>query len=103
MSSFRGLQPWLRPYADYLMQWFPDLRITSVYRSYTSQYELWINRANNPFPVAPPGCSQHNLGLAWDMVGDTGRLALAGRIWSSWGGDWTPRDPIHFGVGGQPC
>lgn len=100
-----GLQPWLRPYAEYLLGHLKPygVTVTSVYRSYTKQLELWHARASNPYPVAPPGCSQHNLGLAWDMVGPPEVLEWAGAVWTSWGGDWTARDPIHFGVGGQPC
>lgn len=99
-----GLQPWLRPYAEYLVRHLaPHVTITSVYRSYTRQLELWNNRARNPYPVAPPGCSQHNLGLAWDMTGPPEVLRWAGAVWKSWGGNWLESDPIHFGVGGQPC
>lgn len=95
-----GLQPWLRPYAEALCSYFPQLRVTSVYRSYTKQLELWNNRATNPYPVAPPGSSYHEYGRAWDMVGPDEYLDWAGRTWESWGGTWGGRfsrsDPIHF-------
>lgn len=97
---FSGLQPWLRPYAEYLVAYFPRLRVTSVYRSPTKQLELWNNRANNPYPVAPPGSSYHEYGRAWDMVGPAEDLEWAGRTWASWGGTWggnfSRSDPIHF-------
>lgn len=105
--TLSGLQPWLRPYADYLvtaMQRYGRVTVTSTYRSYSEQLALYRNRAINPYPVAPPGCSQHNLGLAWDMTTDVpGLLEAAGRAWKAAGGDWRASDPIHFGVGGQPC
>ncbi len=98
MSSFSGLQPWLRPYASALKAYFPGLRVTSVYRSYSEQLRLWNNRARNPYPVAPPGQSLHEYGLAWDMVGADDQLEAAGRAWNSWGGHWSPSDKIHFEV-----
>lgn len=94
--SFSGLQPWLRPWADYLLRYFPQLKVTNTYRSYTEQLKLWNNRHNNPYPVAPPGKSYHEYGRAWDMVGPPDQLARAGSIWRSWGGTWFERDPIHF-------
>lgn len=99
-STFSGLQSWLRPYASALVAYFPRLTITSVRRSRTQQLALWYNRHNNPYPVAPPGTSKHELGLAWDMVGPEDQLELAGRTWESWGGRWGGRfgDPIHFEV-----
>lgn len=92
----RGLQPWLEPWADHLVRYFPELRITSVYRSYSEQLALWNNRHNNPYPVAPPGRSMHGLGRAWDMTGPSASLERAGLTWRSWGGTWSPRDSIHF-------
>lgn len=96
--SFSGLQPWLRPHAQALLGYFPRLRVTSVYRSRTQQLRLWNNRHRNPYPVAPPGQSLHEYGLAWDMVGPPELLEEAGRIWNSWGGHWSPADRIHFEV-----
>lgn len=100
MSSLSGLQPWLIPYATQLLKYFPQLQITSVRRSKTEQLKLWNNRHNNPYPVAPPGTSRHELGLAWDMVGPPEVLKVAGAVWESWGGTWGGRfnDPIHFEV-----
>lgn len=100
-SALRGLEPWLRPYADALASYFPGLQITSVRRSKTQQLRLWNTRHRNPYPVAPPGTSKHERGLAWDMVGPKEQLEQAGRVWESWGGRWGGRrynDPIHFEV-----
>lgn len=98
MSRFRGLTPGLRPYAEALSAYFPRLQITSVRRSYTEQLRLWHNRHNNPYPVAPPGTSKHELGRAFDLVGPPEVLREAGRVWEAWGGRWGGRfnDPIHF-------
>lgn len=98
MSWASGLEPWLRPYAQYLVALFPRLRVTSVRRSRTEQIRLYRARRNNPYPVAPPGLSKHEYGLAWDMVGPREQLHEAGRIWNLWGGSWSPRDEIHFEV-----
>lgn len=94
-----GLQPWLRPWAEYLIRHSRQpMRVTSAYRSYSDQLQLWLNRSRNPFPVAPPGQSYHQYGRAWDMVGDRATLHALGRIWISWGGRWSPSDEIHFEV-----
>ena len=96
MSGLGGLQPWLQPYAEQLVRYFPQLTITSVFRSYSEQLELWRNRDRNPYPVAPPGHSYHQFGRAWDMTGPREVLEYAGRTWSSWGGTWSVNDRIHF-------
>ena len=102
MASLDGLLPELVPYARYLVSLFPQLRVTSVYRSPTEQRELYRNRARNPYPVAPPGRSYHEYRRAFDVVGPPNELAQAGAIWESWGGRWGGRfrnlDPIHFEV-----
>lgn len=101
MANLSELLPELEPYARYLVVQFPRLTITSVYRSYTEQLQLYRNRARNPFPVAPPGRSYHGYRRAWDMVGPSDELAAAGELWErmggTWGGHLKPRpDPIHF-------
>jgi hypothetical protein len=98
VSWDRGLVPELRPFARALVGGFPGLRVTSVRRSRTEQIRLWRTRARNPYPVAPPGQSLHEYGLAWDMVGPLETLRRAGLTWKSWGGHWSPADVIHFEV-----
>lgn len=98
MLSLSGLDPALRPFAQRLVAMFPELVVTSVFRSYSDQLALWNERHRNPFPVAPPGSSKHERGLAWDMTGPPDRLREAGRVWRSWGGRWFESDPIHFEV-----
>lgn len=41
--------------------------ITSGWRSSEAQQRLWDQRASNPYPVAPPGTSMHERGLAVDV------------------------------------
>lgn len=105
MASLGDLRPEIAPYAEYLFSFLEPYgaRVTSVYRSYSDQLELYRNRANNPYPVAPPGQSKHELGLAFDITAPPEILAWAGQVWESWGGRWGGRftsrpDPIHFEV-----
>jgi hypothetical protein len=87
----------LRPWAEALVSYFPQLTVTSVYRSRSEQIELYRNRAKNRYPVAPPGKSYHEVMRAWDMTGPRHQLYAAGRLWQSWGGTWGgARDAIHF-------
>lgn len=90
-----GLESWLRPYAEYLISYY-RMTPTSVYRSYSDQLKLWNNRANNPFPVAPPGSSYHQYRRAFDVSAPREVLYAAGATWRSWGGTWHESDPIHF-------
>lgn len=74
--------------------------VTSTYRSLAHQRRLYRARlaGRHPLPVAPPGRSAHNYGLAFDMV-VKGDVAGLGRLWESYGGVWGgQRDPVHFGV-----
>ena len=102
-----GLQKWLIPYAELLIGLAPrgSLRVTSVIRTRAHQEKLYAARQAGqwPYPVAPPGCSQHEYGYAWDMVGDAALLRELGAIWKSWGGQWGESDPIHFGLRGGVC
>lgn len=91
-----GLQPWLRPYAEYLLSHHPEARLTSTYRSRSAQLKLWRNRHTNPYPVAPPGTSYHERGRAFDVVAPTTVLRSMGAMWRQMGGKWFESDPIHF-------
>lgn len=99
-QALNQLDPVLRPYAAHLVAWIfaqdPHARITSVYRSYDDQLRLWLNRHNNPYPVAPPGRSYHQYRRAWDIVARPEVLRAAGAAWKSWGGTWSESDIIHF-------
>ena len=70
--------------------------VVSGFRSPAQQRALWENRHTNPYPVARPGRSRHEVGLAVDVPsGFVGRLVeVAARA-----GLCRPlpqSDPIHF-------
>lgn len=78
--------------------------VTSVRRTREEQAKLYAAylAGRNPYPVAPPGRSAHEHGLAWDMDvrwqdGSDG-APLAGEWWQSIGGVWSPKDRVHYGV-----
>jgi hypothetical protein len=104
VSVLSGLDPNVRPWAE----WFVSaLRaagynpiITSVRRSRATQERLYRDylAGRNPYPVAVPGTSRHERGLAWDMVVENPEYV--GGIWNTvapnvfkWGGR---ADPVHF-------
>lgn len=105
-SSLSNLQPWLRPYAEWLVWAAPyagvrSLRITSVVRSRAKQQLLYTRylAGLSRFPAAPPGKSLHEHGLAWDMVTvPYSALSILGDWWNQLGGRWSPKDAIHFSV-----
>jgi hypothetical protein len=72
--------------------------ITSGYRSTEAQAALYANRTANPYPVAAPGSSMHERGLAIDVPADfvPRLLEIASRagLCQPYPGD----DPIHFEV-----
>jgi D-alanyl-D-alanine carboxypeptidase/Putative Flp pilus-assembly TadE/G-like len=70
--------------------------VVSGYRSTAEQAVLWANRATNPFPVAAPGTSMHERGLAIDVPSSfvPTLLTVAGAA-----GLCQPlpaTDPVHF-------
>lgn len=75
--------------------------ITSGYRSPEKQAELYARRATNRYPVAPPGRSTHEKGLAVDvpmwfvrrLVGVAAQAGLCRPLAST--------DPVHFEVCGS--
>lgn len=74
-----------------------DARVTSGYRSTRKQawlYNRWINGLQD-YPVAPPGTSDHEKGLALDVVStNTDKLvSLLASVGLTWAG---PSDPVHF-------
>ena len=96
-STLGGLEPWLRPYAEALVQLGgAQVSVTSARRTWGQQLRLWLNRWRNPYPVAPPGQSYHEYGRAFDLAGPPELLHRLGAVWRSWGGTWYPSDQIHF-------
>lgn len=107
--GFSGLDPQLRPWAEYLARVAQlngiSVQITSTRRSSQEQAALYARylRGESDLPAAPPGGSLHEYGLAFDVVfggnyrGDAQRAL--GQLWQSWGGRWAAdKDPVHFSV-----
>jgi D-alanyl-D-alanine carboxypeptidase len=70
--------------------------ITSGWRSYAQQAVLWARRATNPYPVARPGTSMHERGLAIDVP--LGFVAVLRSV-AALAGLCQPlptSDPVHF-------
>src|SRR6266478_10020529 len=78
-------------------------RITSTIRSNSEQRRLY-NRflaGQAGYPVAAPGYSAHEYGLAFDMVvSPMEALADVGYTWQQWGGGWNGADAVHFELPG---
>jgi hypothetical protein len=75
------------------------LPIVSGFRSAAEQQALWDAREANPYPVAPPGTSLHEAGLAVDVPLD---LVPALLVVAPQAGLCQPlprTDPVHF----EPC
>lgn len=72
-------------------------RVTSGYRSRSKQTALYRRylAGLQPYPVAAPGTSDHEKGLALDVVStNTAKLvALLASVGLYWAG---PSDPVHF-------
>lgn len=70
--------------------------ISSGRRSAAQQAALWAGRATNPYPVAPPGTSMHERGLAIDVprsfVAVLGPVAAAAGLCRP----LPVSDPVHF-------
>lgn len=79
-----------------------DARVTSGYRSRQKQAWLYNRylRGLQPYPVAPPGTSDHEKGLAIDVVStNTNKLVpLLRSAGLNWAG---PGDPVHFYISGR--
>lgn len=95
-----GLDPSFRPYVEQLLQVARNAgfqpRVTSTRRSRREQEALYARwkAGRNPYPVAVPGTSDHERGMAFDLVSlDNAPL---GALWKSWGGRWSPSDEVHF-------
>ncbi len=102
--SLKALEPWLVPYAEWLVWAAPyagarSVRVTSVWRSRAQQQALYLRylRGESRFPAAPPGLSKHGSRRAFDMVTEPfWVLDILGGWWKELGGQWFPSDRIHF-------
>jgi len=102
--STASLHPALKQKAKYLWAWAPaagarSVTVTSARRSRAQQTALYQKflAGKSQYPVAPPGSSKHEHGLALDIVTvPYDALYTLGRWWKSIGGTWSTSDPIHF-------
>jgi LAS superfamily LD-carboxypeptidase LdcB len=69
---------------------------SSGVRSTQKQAELYANRGSNPNPVAKPGTSLHERGLAADLTGDAKTMALLHKLAPQFGITGIDGDPVHF-------
>lgn len=74
-----------------------SVTFTSAVRTIDEQRALYEARDLNPYPVAVPGTSRHERGLAFDAVikpwpGDQ----VVGWLAEDLGLTWSTRDRVHF-------
>jgi len=72
-----------------------DITVTSGFRTYEQQAKLYQNSYLNPYPVAPPGTSDHESGMAFDVSKDS-VSAFTPDVLKATGLSTLPLDPIHF-------
>lgn len=71
-------------------------RITSGYRSREEQAALYANRGGNPYPVARPGFSQHERGMAADVAGSSRFMDYVHSHAAEYGLNFPhANDPVH--------
>lgn len=117
MPSLSTLDERLRPWAEAMLELARSVDrrfvITSARRTYSEQWSLWwrheldlssfgMATGKATLPVAFPGFSAHEKGMAWDMA----RLGIEpfkddllrrfGAVWKAVGGKWSSVDPVHF-------
>lgn len=68
-------------------------KLTSTFRTQLEQQKLYDQRKSNPYPVAKPGTSRHERGLAWDSVANDMDAWI--RLRKSVGWYVTARDAVH--------
>jgi uncharacterized protein YcbK (DUF882 family) len=76
-----------------------SVQVTSGYRSPAEQEDLWTRRRLNPNPVAPPGTSMHEAGLAVDVAPSEVAALLAVADVVGLCQPLPQGDPVHF----EPC
>lgn len=70
--------------------------VTSGYRSPAQQARLYARRASNPYPVAPPGSSMHERGLAIDVPSGFVPTLQAVADQAGLCQPYPRADPVHF-------
>jgi len=98
-GSAKGLAPAMRAALARAEQLLGvPVPITSGFRSTDAQALLYANRATNPYPVAPPGSSMHERGLAIDVPADFVPRLLEVAPRAGLCHPFPVDDPIHFEV-----
>jgi hypothetical protein len=98
-GSAKGLAPAMRAALARAEQLLGQaVPITSGFRSTAEQADLYANRAANPYPVAAPGSSMHEKGLAIDVPADFVPRLLAVAPKAGLCHPYPDDDPIHFEV-----
>jgi hypothetical protein len=98
-GSTKGLAPAMRAALARAEQLLGQpVPITSGFRSTEEQAALYANRATNPYPVAAPGSSMHEKGLAVDVPTDFVPRLLAVAPKAGLCHPFPVDDPIHFEV-----
>ena len=73
------------------------IQVNSAFRSMQKQQELYDNKGNNPNPVAKPGGSIHNFGMALDIQSDqVSALRKSGLLAKHGFGEPVRNDPPHI-------
>jgi LAS superfamily LD-carboxypeptidase LdcB len=72
------------------------LAVTSGFRSFAEQTWLWEHRDSNQYPVARPGTSRHETGLAIDISGSQAEQIAALNGISGLCRPLPVLDPVHF-------
>jgi len=114
MTNLSALDPRFRPFVEALIRvaQYNGLRVqvTSTRRTRAQQallYQRFLRCQREGgracLPALPPGQSDHEVGMAVDLVvnGDyrSPQQAALGALWRSWGGRWPGEaDPVHFSV-----
>jgi LAS superfamily LD-carboxypeptidase LdcB len=107
MAMVTGLRPDVRSALSRLLALLKyagySATFTSGYRSPAKQRQLYVNwlEGRSRYPVAKPGTSRHEQGLAVDVASNAPDDVL--REAGEWAGlRWFgPRDRVHFSVDGR--
>lgn len=89
----------VRVFIDVFAEAGIKIKVTSAYRTAEEQRAIFAQAEANPYPVARPGRSQHEYGVAVDMVATPREnQAALGTVWNALGLYWSPSDEVHFAV-----
>jgi hypothetical protein len=97
MADTKDLKPQVRKALEqaskqYMQKYGKPLPISSAFRTLEEQKALYNNRANNPYPVARPGTSNHEHGFSVDVTDPNARKILEANGFKWFG----PGDEVHY-------